>query len=1061
MKKVSLLVLVCMILSLAFVSCDMITSHEHSFGTEWLNDGKNHFNACSGCSEKRDFAAHADANGDNACDICGFPIENLYSVHEHEYNTAWAFDATNHFHTCKTCVAVTASAAHVDEDKNNACDVCGYIIENLYEIHEHSFGSAWLFDGENHFHRCDTCTEVSGLEAHADADGDNDCDVCGCILENLAPDAQGTMAGVIEAAVLKDGLVNGGTVNYTYNNADEVYGSVITTFVMGADFADYNINRLGEDYFGNPFTPYNKYYSLVNGNLYVLSDEYGALEKLEYQADGWITGYAFEYATGSATVDTYYGLADVVSSLYALGLENGTLSEKTITEGDATYYCFTLEIYSYGLLDEISVLFTLGEGGNFESAKIEALSYAAEEKYDDEYNVVGYDKTYGIPSTRYIYDVVLTTGELAETSGGNPYDYLVSDFVIKDADGNEVTTIDTIAGSYLFGYAIEAVNPGEKTNPTLDIFTSDVTFANVSYYGAAELSIDVPSVAGTYTIKLTSLNGAEKTITLNVAPKPLTTIYPLLVVNNVSVDTDTATVRLLDTTISAEVGTSNNTGIEHPYTVAITSAPDGNNATVVATANGTYIFTTDTIGEYVLTFTATENADITATMTITVAGPATAENLGLIGSTFEASYGTWDRNTMEYMSWVATLTFSETTVTVSDPDGLSFGWQNGVTGGTFDYTVSPDGTINVVGAPFSISYDAVNGVYTYDGYELSMTVDGSAGGDNDGDDVNPGESVELTGEWKSVERDPQDPSFSLYTIDFSYSEIFYNGSWYGFTYTFDGTNISFVLTDTALADATWSYDGNIVATLANGSTVTFLNPNPTTPDEPTEPGAATEITGVENYKTENAPAVAQETTTYSTTIPAGATHYFLAEYIDIAYNATITFENTDITFYYGNPMMRPMASQSGASFVIDANNYMQYFWFTNDTESDITFEFTVTIAEVPVSGSNVDVAAEINGKTYNSDVEAFGSSRFNIEFNVDVDGSTYTDIIDNADYIFADFTYTVDGNNIIITFTDAEYNGTFAGATFVYENGSIIATLATPFDNNGTSVSVITFTTQE
>ena len=60
-------------------------------------------------------------------------------AHEHEYSTEWASDAENHWHaaTCdaeEACAtAVADKAAHSDEDEDNKCDVCAYV------LHTHSY----------------------------------------------------------------------------------------------------------------------------------------------------------------------------------------------------------------------------------------------------------------------------------------------------------------------------------------------------------------------------------------------------------------------------------------------------------------------------------------------------------------------------------------------------------------------------------------------------------------------------------------------------------------------------------------------------------------------------------------------------------------------------------------------------------------------------------------------------------------------------------------------------------------------------------------------------------
>ena len=49
--------------------------HTHDFGTEWVTDANEHWNVCS-CNEKGNKGAHADANEDDACDVCGYDMSS-------------------------------------------------------------------------------------------------------------------------------------------------------------------------------------------------------------------------------------------------------------------------------------------------------------------------------------------------------------------------------------------------------------------------------------------------------------------------------------------------------------------------------------------------------------------------------------------------------------------------------------------------------------------------------------------------------------------------------------------------------------------------------------------------------------------------------------------------------------------------------------------------------------------------------------------------------------------------------------------------------------------------
>ncbi len=129
MKKVSLLVLICMLASLilaSFAGCaEEEVEHTHTYGEEWIVNATNHYHVCD-CGAKSESAAHADANNDGACDTCGVILEN-----NHVYDTAWTSDETNHWHAplCGHDVAVADKAAHTT-DILGVCAVCGYDVSD-------------------------------------------------------------------------------------------------------------------------------------------------------------------------------------------------------------------------------------------------------------------------------------------------------------------------------------------------------------------------------------------------------------------------------------------------------------------------------------------------------------------------------------------------------------------------------------------------------------------------------------------------------------------------------------------------------------------------------------------------------------------------------------------------------------------------------------------------------------------------------------------------------------------------------------------------------------------
>ena len=166
MRKI-FLTLLCVALSLtALVAC----GHSHTFEEDWSSDAENHWHAatCEHTEEKDALAAHVDENEDDTCDVCGY--------HEHTYSNFWSKDAENHWHaaTCHTTEKKDV-AAHVDADENGECDDCTYEVG-----HTHTYADTWSSDADNHWYAatCSHTTEKKDEAAHVDANEDGECDVC-------------------------------------------------------------------------------------------------------------------------------------------------------------------------------------------------------------------------------------------------------------------------------------------------------------------------------------------------------------------------------------------------------------------------------------------------------------------------------------------------------------------------------------------------------------------------------------------------------------------------------------------------------------------------------------------------------------------------------------------------------------------------------------------------------------------------------------------------------------------------------------------------------------------
>ncbi len=172
-----------MLLSTLLTACGEIdTEHTHEWEADWSQNASYHWHACESCGEKGAIAPHADSDLDGVCDEC----KDVMSVVQHtcDFSTSYSFDAMNHWYACTGCTQISGQEAHIDADSDNDCDKCGYILQNLY--HTHSWNTELSFDKDNHFYTCTGCGLHNETAAHTDADSDNECDACGIIIENFS-----------------------------------------------------------------------------------------------------------------------------------------------------------------------------------------------------------------------------------------------------------------------------------------------------------------------------------------------------------------------------------------------------------------------------------------------------------------------------------------------------------------------------------------------------------------------------------------------------------------------------------------------------------------------------------------------------------------------------------------------------------------------------------------------------------------------------------------------------------------------------------------------------------
>ena len=153
----------------------------HNYKTEWSTDETNHWHECSVCGDKKDVAAHTDANNDHNCDVCGKKMsdhtggtatckekatcticgQKYGELAAHNYKTEWSTDETNHWHECSVCGDKKDLAAHIPgaaatETTPQTCTICGYVIKAALG-HTHNFNQKNT--SETYLKSAATCTK--------------------------------------------------------------------------------------------------------------------------------------------------------------------------------------------------------------------------------------------------------------------------------------------------------------------------------------------------------------------------------------------------------------------------------------------------------------------------------------------------------------------------------------------------------------------------------------------------------------------------------------------------------------------------------------------------------------------------------------------------------------------------------------------------------------------------------------------------------------------------------------------------------------------------------------
>ena len=218
-------------------------------GEGWLTDLTKHYHVCS-CGTEIDAAPHTfgewtvikpateDEKGsrERSCSVCSYKqTEEIDKLpHTHNPASAWTNDATGHWHACSGCnekldfAAHTPDRAEATETEPVKCSVCGYVITPALGHTTHTPEENWRYDENNHWHKCDGCSEQLDKATHTYGDwtvtkqptatesGEKErtCSVCGYKQIETVP-----MTGESEKVAI---TVTGGNGGGSYNVGDTV-----------------------------------------------------------------------------------------------------------------------------------------------------------------------------------------------------------------------------------------------------------------------------------------------------------------------------------------------------------------------------------------------------------------------------------------------------------------------------------------------------------------------------------------------------------------------------------------------------------------------------------------------------------------------------------------------------------------------------------------------------------------------------------------------------------------------------------------------------------------------
>lgn len=590
-------------------------AHTHTFADVWSKDETGHWYAgtCEHTGAKKDFAAHADENNDNLCDVCGWEYD---PNHEHTYNATWSANATAHWYaaTCGHDVKKD-EADHYDFDKDGVCDTCDW----YDEAHTHTYATEWSIAEEYHY-KDTTCghTAVSlrQTEDHVDENEDGSCDVCNALMD---------IASFIDTITSAESTakVNGGNIKYTgIDYETETQAEPVNyPFFYGVNYTMSTTNY--GTYYYMPFmvSDVQKVFEVQ-----VIDD---VIESTSISDDTSVLtqGYYFQLCNWCINE---HGVENLVYEFYSIKDESAVYGfDLTYDATDSSYTINLLYYENESNVYEVSATFKTTED------VITELDMTIKTLGEGDYILNDTDKTYTLTeaaanSLAVYYEVTQTVGSRSEDASPYPVEeYLFTELALTYNDEAIVagSTIEVPCTEYsnrttfYFASSIEELAKYNDINVTSTAMNYSEAMYGYDGYG------EVPSVyfqgmkAGEYTVTVESVL-ASFTFTVKVDWADITELN-VMMYDEESWQNVVVTEAEMYAGQSIEFSAKANAGANSAFTAAVTTAPDGAVASVV---DG--VFTADIVGEYVITLTSVQDTTITATLTVTVnEAPSVAEVL--------------------------------------------------------------------------------------------------------------------------------------------------------------------------------------------------------------------------------------------------------------------------------------------------------------------------------------------------------------------------------------------------------------------------------------------------